>query len=107
MEIIHSDLLMGSIAMSTCWSQGSGEGSTNLRFQIGRQEQVFGRKAEGTVAGKFCSSSFSYNRIFSGSVGNDCTEKDTKEQKEMPGKQNPLIKEKPNPWSEKLHDGKK
>lgn len=97
MEIIHSDLLMGSIAMSTCWSQGSGEGSTNLRFQIERQEQALGRKAEGTIAGKFCSSSSSYNHIFSGSVGNDCTEKDIKEQKEMPGKQNPSDKREAQP----------
>lgn len=33
-----------------------------------------------------------HNHICSGSVGNDCTEKDTKEQKEMPGKQKPFDK---------------
>lgn len=33
-----------------------------------------------------------HNHICSGSVGNDCAEKDPKEQKEMPGKQKPSDK---------------
>lgn len=70
MEIIHSDLLVGSTSMSTCWRQGSAEGSTGFREELhggiqtrgvrkGERSESLEKKLKELIAGEFCSSSSS------------------------------------------------
>lgn len=96
MEIIHSDFLMGSTAMSTCWSQGSEEGSTTSGVRKGDRSKSLEENLKEPAQGNSAVLPL-HNHICSGSVGNECTEKDTKEQKEMPGKQKPSDKREAQP----------
>lgn len=101
MEIIRSDLPTSSTALATRWCQESGEGSAGFCEELhGGIQTSRVRKGESSepleeklnlLRGNSVVLPL-HNRIYLGSLGNDCSEKDIKEQKKMPGKQKPSDK---------------